>query len=112
MERRYLLVLRPAKDFVDQDLQFKKFRNVFEKINHFHIKLIEIFHFRKDDYYMIHVIAEENSIVHFIWFLMSEIPAYSNKKIELFELATPLSVFNFTFFDVFDERHKKRVFNG
>ena len=112
MERRYLLVLRPAKDFVDQDLQFKKFRSVFEKIDQSDIKLIEIFHFRKDDYYMIHVMAEENNIVRFIWFLMSEIPAYSNKKIELLELSTPSSVFNFTFFDVFDEIHNRRVFNG
>ena len=110
--KKYLIILRPRKDFVDQDIQFKKFRTIFENINKFNIELIEMFHFRKGDFYMIYVTATDNAVVRFIWFLMSEIPAYSNERIELLEIRSPSSVFNFTFFDVFDDKPLKRIFKN
>lgn len=110
MMKRYLLILRPKKDHVEQDLQVKKFREIFENTARFNIELVEILHFSKDDYYMVHIGGEDDDITRFIWFLMSEVPAYSHNKIELFEMLGSPSCLKFTLFTVFDNRARKRVF--
>ena len=107
---RYLIVLKPIKNFVLQDLEAKKFLTVFENISKFNIELVEIFHFNTKDQYIIHVIGEDEDIVQFIWFLFSEIPAYSGDKIELFELLGSPSCVGFKMYTLYDNRIKKRVF--
>ncbi|GAG89932.1 unnamed protein product [marine sediment metagenome] len=64
--KRYLLILRPKKDHVEQDLQLKKFREIFKNTTRFNIELVEILHFSKDDYYMVHIRGKDDDITRFI----------------------------------------------